>query len=99
MTTTKKMVEVKVAAKELGVAQSKIKDLIKNKFLSYEFVNGHYVINIEEIKDVLKKRKPYKTTKKTPKMIKRRIAKKNKKYIKELLNSENVTVLDLTNFL
>jgi len=53
MTTTKKMVEVKVAAKELGVAKGKIKDMIKNGCIDYKVIDGKYFVNIDSIQNAI----------------------------------------------
>ncbi|MCX6076464.1 MAG: hypothetical protein NTW78_06195 [Campylobacterales bacterium] len=53
---TNTMVSVKVASKELGEAKGKIKDMIKDGEISFELVNGIYMVNIEEIKKVIEEK-------------------------------------------
>lgn len=45
---------VKVAAKTLGVAKGAIKILIKDKVVDYELIDGHYCVDIEEVRKALK---------------------------------------------
>ena len=47
------MVTVKVASKELCIAKGKIKDMIKNNEISFEFVNCMHYIDINEVKEKL----------------------------------------------
>ena len=44
---------IKTAAKELNIAKGKIKSLIKNKEIVYTLENGHYMVDVEVIKNVL----------------------------------------------
>lgn len=46
-------VTVKVAAAELGKSKSTIRDMIKNKSISSELIDGNYYVDINEIKEAL----------------------------------------------
>lgn len=46
-------VTVKVAAAELGESKSTIRDMIRNKKISSELINGNYYVVIDEIKGAL----------------------------------------------
>lgn len=48
------MLTVKVASKELNISKGKIKDMIKNKEIVCTSENGVCMVNIEEIKKVIK---------------------------------------------
>ena len=43
---------LKKAAIELGVPKGKIKDMIKNKEISFELLNGAYYVDIDEVKEI-----------------------------------------------
>ena len=45
---------LKFVAKELGLSKGKIKDMIRDKKIEAELVDGHYYVDIDEIKEVLK---------------------------------------------
>lgn len=46
-------VTVKAAAVELGKSKTTIRDMIKNKRIHAELIDGHYYVDIDEIKEVL----------------------------------------------
>jgi len=49
----KNLKNVKIAAKNLNVAKGKIKDMIKSKKISFTLENGHYIVDVNEIKNIL----------------------------------------------
>lgn len=53
--TTKQ--QVKVVAKELGVAKGAIKTLVEDEVISYEIINGQYYVDIKEVKQAFRDKK------------------------------------------
>lgn len=44
---------LKTVASELNVSKGKIKDMIRDKIIGYELVNGNYYVDIEEVREKL----------------------------------------------
>lgn len=44
---------LKKAAIELGISKGKIKDMIKNKEILFELVNGAYYVDVDKVKEIL----------------------------------------------
>jgi len=74
---------LKVVAKDLGVAKSAIKTLIKNGVITYELINGHYCVDYEEVEAAFKSKKSM------PSKIDNKISTEVKKIL-------NLTASDLT---
>ena len=53
-TNPNQMITVKVASKELNIHKGKIKDMIKNKEIYSENINGVFYVDIEEIRSKIK---------------------------------------------
>lgn len=47
---------LKSAAIKLSVSKAKIKDMIKNKKIGYELINGNYYVDIDEVEIQLNKK-------------------------------------------